>query len=136
MAGARVAGRGNPISPRPAWRRSHLGILLLVLSATFFGVNFSQEWLMSHQMQQNAAALQAHIAAQEALNAQLQNKIAYYSSKDYIVTEARLLGMARPGDTLMLVKPQPATLRTVRVRVPAAAPAESVFIRLLRAILQ
>ena len=119
---------------RPSRRVSRLGVALLALSALFFGINFTQEWLISHQIQQRAAQMQARIAATNAQNAQLQSQLAYLSSKEYIVPAARLLGMARPGDTLMFVKHEPPTVRIVRV--PVQAPAEGLFIRLLRAIFQ
>ena len=136
MPGVRGASRGSPepLPPRSTRRASRLGIVLLGLSAVFFGVNFSQEWLVSRQVEQSAAALQAQINAQTALNSRLQNAIGYYGSKDYIVTAARELGMARPGDTLMLVKSQPPTIRTVYVRVQPPAPHESFLTHLLRAI--
>ena len=121
---------------RPGWRASRLGIVLLALSAIFFGVNFTQEWLLSHQIQQRAADLQAGIAATNARNAQLQSQLAYYSSKEYIIPAARALGMAHPSDTLMLVKQEPPTVRIVRVHVQAPVQPQSLFIHLLRTILQ
>jgi len=120
---------------RPSRRASRVGLALLALSAIFFGINFTQEWLISHQIQQRAADLQAGIAATNALNAQLQSQLAYYSSKEYIIPAARILGMPRPGDTLMLVKQEPPRVRIVRVHVQTPAP-ESLYIHLLRAIFQ
>jgi cell division protein FtsB len=121
---------------RPGRRASRLGLILLALSALFFGVNFGQEWLISHQIQERAAQLQARIAATRALNTQLQSQLAYYRSKEYIIpTARRVLGMARPGDTLMYVKQEPPTVRIVRVHVRTPA-VEGLFIRLLRAIFQ
>jgi cell division protein FtsB len=120
---------------RSSRRASRLGVALLALSALFFGINFTQEWLISHQIQQQAADLQARIAATNALNAQLQSQLAYYRSKEYIIPAARALGMARPGDTLMLVRQGPPRIRIVRVYAQAPA-SEGLFIRLLRAIFQ
>src|SRR5689334_12101197 len=119
---------------RPSRRAARLGIALLALSAIFFGVNFTQEWLISHQIQQRAAQLQAGIAAANAQNAQLQNQLAYLSSKEYIIPAARALGMSQPGDTLMLVKQESPTVRIVRVHVRASIGPQTLFIRLLRAI--
>jgi cell division protein FtsB len=138
MAAARGPSRDTAEAQfvRPSRRVSRLGVALLALSALFFGINFTQEWLISHQIQQRAADLQAGIAATNALNAQLQSQLAYYRSKEYIIpTARRALGMARPGDTLMFVKQEPPTVRIVRVHVPAPA-TEGLFIRLLRAIFQ
>ena len=120
---------------RPDRRASRLGIALLALSALFFGINFTQEWLISHQIRQRAADLQAGIVATNARNAQLQSQLAYYRSKEYIIPAARALGMARPGDTLMLVKQEPPRVRIVRMYVQNPA-SEGLFIRLLRAIFQ
>ena len=120
---------------RPDRRASRLGIVLLALSALFFGINFTQEWLISHQIRQRAADLQAGIVATNARNAQLQSQLAYYRSKEYIIPAARVLGMARPGDTLMVVNQEPPRVRIVRVHVQTPAP-ESLFIHLLRAIFQ
>ena len=137
MAAARGPSRDTAAAPfvRPSRRASRLGVALLALSALFFGINFTQEWLISHQIRQRAADLQARIAATNARNAQLQSKLAYYRSKEYIIPAARALGLARPGDTLMLVKQEPPRVRIVRVNVPAPAP-EGLFIRLLRSIFQ
>ena len=137
MAAARGPSRETAEAQfvRPSRRTSRLGVALLALSALFFGINFTQEWLISHQIQQRAADLQAGIAATNARNAQLQSQLAYYRSKEYIIPAARALGMARPGDTLMLVKQEPPRVRIVRVHVQTPAP-ESLFIHLLRAILQ
>ena len=137
MAAARGPSRDTAEAQvvRPSRRVSRFGVALLALSALFFGINFTQEWLISHQIRQRAADLQARIAATNARNAQLQSKLAYYRSKEYIIPAARALGMARPGDTLMLVKQEPPRVRIVRVNVPAPAP-EGLFIRLLRSIFQ
>ena len=138
MAAVRRASRdmAEAAVVRPGRRAVRLGIVLLMLSALFFGVNFGQEWLISHQIQQRATQLQARITATNALNAQLQSQLAYYRSKEYIIpTARRALGMARPGDTLMFVKQELPTVRIVRVPVQAPA-AEGLFIRLLRAIFQ
>ena len=137
MAAVRRASRETSVAAfaRPDRRASRLGIVLLALSALFFGINFTQEWLISHQIRQRAADLQAGIVATNARNAQLQSQLAYYRSKEYIIPAARALGMARPGDTLMLVKQEPPRVRIVRVYGQAPA-SQSLFIRLLRAIFQ
>ena len=137
MAAARSPSRGTAATQfvRPSRRTSRLGVALLALSALFFGMNFTQEWVISHQIQQRAADLQAGIAATNARNAQLQSRLAYYRSKEYIIPTARALGMARPGDTLMLVKQEPPRVRIVRVYMQAPA-SERLFLRLLRAIFQ
>lgn len=138
MAEVRSASRG-PVENEPARRKrrgSRLGIALLLCSAVFFGINFAQEWLFSHQVQQNVAQLQARIADVNTQNTQLQQQLAYVNSKDYIMTQARADGMVMPNDTLMHVTQLPGATRIVHVPMHVAAPPESFFIRMLRAIFQ
>ena len=136
MAAVRGSSRNTVESAptRPGRRHRRWGIVLLLLSAIFFGVNFAQEWFTSHQVQQQAANLRTQIAQTNALNQQLQAQIGYYQSKQYIIPEARKLGMIRPGDVLMYVKAQPPVYRTVRV--PQAPPTHKsdFFANLLQAI--
>jgi cell division protein FtsB len=136
MATVRGSGRVTveSASTRPNRRHRRWGFVLLLLSAIFFGVNFTQEWLTSHQVQQQAANLQAQIAQTNALNQQLQSQIAYFQSKQYIIPEARKLGMTRPGDVLMYVKQLPPTYRVVHVKKAPAPPQSSLFANLLQAI--
>src|SRR5579884_2312348 len=136
MAAVRGSGRTTveSASTRPNRPHRRWGIVLLLLSAIFFGVNFTQEWLTSHQVEQQAADLQAQIAQTNALNQQLQSQIAYYQSKQYIIPEARKLGMTRPGDVLMYVKQLPPTYRVVHMKKAPAGPQGNVFANLLQAI--
>ena|SRR5947209_5157560 len=136
MATVRGSGRTTveSASTRPNRRHRRWGIVLLLLSAIFFGVNFAQEWLTSHQVQQQAANLQAQIAQTNTLNQQLQGQIAYFQSKQYIIPEARKIGMIRPGDVLMYVKQLPPTYRVVHVKKAPPAPRSSLFANLLQAI--
>jgi cell division protein FtsB len=114
-----------------------VGIVLLALSAVFFGINFGHEWWLSHQIEAQAAGLRQQIAQAEAQNTQLQQQITYYGSKQYIILKARSqLGMVRPGDTLMHVQQLPPRVKIVRIHAQPAAPHESLFIHLLRAIFQ
>lgn len=138
MAEVRGASRNSADSApvRRTRRVSHLGVVLLFCSAVFFSINFAQEWWFSRQVQQNVAQLQDRVAHQQAVNAQLQQQLAYYNSKDYIVTQARAYGLVRAGDTLMHVTQLPGPTRVVRVAAQPTAPQESFFIRMLRAIFQ
>ena len=134
-----VRGPSRPVvEPPPSRRRMpRVGIALLALSAVFFGINFGHEWWLSHQIEAQAAGLRQQIAQVQAQNTQLQQKIIYYSSKQYIILKARAqLGMVRPGDTLMHVQQLPPHVKIVRVPAQPPAPHESLFIHLLRAIFQ
>ena len=134
MAAARGASTA-PVAPTPSvWRSRRLGVALLALSAVFFGVNFAQEWWVSHQVQQQAASLRQQIGAQNALNAQLQSQISYYGSRQYIITRARQIGMSFPGDTLMQVVQQPTRYKTIRVPAPAQPQSQGFLSGLLHAI--
>ena len=132
---SRSASEAAPV--RPGRRLSHVGIVLLMLSAIFFGFNFAHEWILSQQIEQTAAQLQQKIDQTNAQNQQLQNQLAYLDSKEYIVPTARArLGMAQRGDTLMRVVVGPPTIHIVRVHEAAPSPPQSLFSRLLRAIFQ
>ncbi len=138
---AEVRGPSRPAPEPPPRRapkiRSHLGMALLALSAVFFGVNFAHEWVTSHRIEAQTASLQARIAQQNAYNKYLQSQLATYSSQDYIMQQARAqFGMAQPQDALVRVVELPPRVKVVRVRVPAPAPRESIFVHLLRAIFQ
>lgn len=127
-------GDGITRARRPAWRSPRVGVLLLLLSALFFSVNFAQEWWASHQVQQQAVQLQQKIDAATAQNARLQQQLSYYSSKQYVISQARVIGMGRPGDTLLVVNQGPARVRTIYVHAPAQVAPHNIFTRLLHAL--
>jgi cell division protein FtsL len=136
VRGANRVIRDGP-SSRPDRRVARLGIVLLAVSALFFGVSFARESLVSRQIQANAARLQQAIVAANAQNSQLESEIAYLGSRSYIMTEARSrLGMVQPGDTQVHVVVGSPRVKVVRVPVRAEAPHEGLFISLLRAIFQ
>lgn len=117
----------------PRRRAPRVGMVLFALSLVFFSVNFAQEWLVTHGVQQEAARITREIAQTEAGNADLTRAQAYYSSKPYILRRAREIGMARPGDTLLVYVPGAPQTRVVRVTKVAPAQ-ENVFARVLHAI--
>jgi len=131
-------GRGSRSAPgneTTRWRAPRIGVVLLALSLLFFGVNFTQEWWVSHQLQQDVASLQQQIRDTQAQNAQYQRDIAYYKSKAYITRDARQIGMARSGDSLLMFTQQPPRTRVVHVYEPAPAQ-QNILTRLLHAIFQ
>jgi cell division protein FtsL len=139
MAAGRSANRviRDSSSPRPDRRIARLGIVLLAVSALFFGVSFARESLVSRQIQANAAQLQQEIDQANAQNSQLESQIAYLGSKPYVMTEARAkLGMVQPGDNQVHVVVGPPRVKVVRIAVPAAPSRENLFSSLLRAIFQ
>ena len=116
-------------------RPPRVGAVLFVLSTIFFGVNFAQEWLDGHQVQQQAARLTQEIKQTEARSRDLLRAQAYYSSKSYITRYAHEIGMARPGDTLLVIQQDQPQVRIVHKSVPAPAP-DNIFARLLHTIFQ
>jgi len=121
-----MVGDGHRRAPR-------VGVVLFILSIVFFGVNFAQEWLVSHQVQQEAVAIKREISQTEAHNIALQQAFTYYSSKAYVVRRAEELGMARSKDTLLVYQQGPPQVRIVHKTLPAPAP-ENVFTHVLHAI--
>jgi len=121
-----MGGDGHRRAPR-------VGVVLFILSTVFFGVNFAQEWLVSHQVQQTATEIKREISQTEAHNIALQQAFTYYSSKAYVVRRAEELGMARPKDTLLVYQQGPPQVRIVHKPLPAPAP-ENVFTHVLHAI--
>ncbi len=135
MSVVRGQSMSNVVAERPSCRASRVGIILLVLSALFFGVNFTQEWWVTHGIEQSAAQLQRDIAATNAHNQQLRDEIVYVQSKEYIRRRARMLGMAEPGDTLAAMVVQQPRARIVRVYQQDPPPRNAV-VSLLRTIFQ
>ncbi len=132
-----VKGRGSVNGPYGEQRRRppRVGVVLLVLSTLFFGVNFAQEWWVGHQVRQEAAQLQQQIDATNAYNKQLGSAKAYYASKSYVTRHAREIGMSRPKDVLLVYQQGPPHVRVVHVTKPAPAP-ENIFARLVHAVFQ
>jgi cell division protein FtsB len=125
LIGGMVSGRQR--------RAPRVGVVLFILSIVFFGVNFAQELLVSHQVQQEAVAIRREISQTEAHNIVLQQAFTYYSSKAYVVRRAEELGMARPKDTLLVYQQGSPQVRIVHKTVPAPAP-ENVFTHVLHVI--
>ena len=125
LIGGMVSGRQR--------RAPRVGVVLFILSIVFFGVNFAQELLVSHQVQQEAVAIRREISQTEAHNIALQQAFTYYSSKAYVVRRAEELGMARPKDTLLVYQQGPSQVRIVHKTLPAPAP-ENVFTHVLHVI--
>ncbi len=122
MAGVRGPSPNSFSLTRPNRRARNIGIALLLLSVVFFGVNYAQKWWLNRQIEQRAAQLQAQILQQEQWNAQLQQDIIYYRSKAFVEDQARVLGMSRPGETLISIHWDPVQPRVVHVQAhrPAA----------------
>jgi len=119
----------------PRRRSPRISVVLFVLSTLFFGINFAQEWWVSHGVQQEAAQRQREIAQTQAHIGQLQRASAYYGSKSYITRRAREIGMTRPNDTLLVFVPGTPTVHIVHVTRPAPQ-RENILARLLHAIFQ
>ena len=116
-------------------RSPRIGVALFVLSTLFFGINFAQEWWVSHGVRQEYVQRTQEIAQTRAHIATLQRASAYYASKSYITRRAREIGMARPNDTLLVFVPGTPTVRVVHVTRPAPQ-RENILARLLHAIFQ
>lgn len=125
----------NYSAPRPSNKRTRrVGTILLTISAIFFGVNFAQRWWTVEQSRQRGVQLQQQIAVVQAANTQLRQDIDYYNSQQFVVDQARVIGMSRPGDTLISINwlQPPRQMEAAHSTRTSAEP--NVVVRLLQTI--
>lgn len=96
---------------RPRWRlpASRGGIawlVVVVIVGTLLAVQFGRQVYANWEIGQEAARLQAQIAAVEAENAQLQAELEYLRSDAYVSAEARRLqNVGTAGDQVLIIPP-------------------------------
>ncbi len=134
MAKIREASINYSASQPRNKRARRIGVALLTISAIFFGVNFAQRWWTVEQAHQRGVQLQQQIAATQAANDQLRRDIDYYGSKQFIIDQARVIGMSRPGDTLISINWQSPPRRTSAAHRTRNASPPNIFVRILQAL--
>lgn len=102
----------KPAPPsRPRWRlpASRGGVawlVVLLIVGMLLAVQFGRQVYANWEIGQEAARIEAQIAAVEAENAQLQAELDYLRSDAYISAEARrLANLGNPGDQVLIIPP-------------------------------
>ncbi len=91
---------------RPRSRGGLVWLILLVLVGGFLAVQVGRQVYASWQISQQAAEVQAQIAAIEARNAELQQELDYLRSPAYLSEQARRLqNVGRPGEQVLIIPP-------------------------------
>ena len=101
----------KPATPpsRPRWRlpASRGGVawlVVLLIVGTLLAVQFGRQVYANWEIGQEAARIEAQIAAVEAENAQLQAELDYLQSDAYVSAEARrLANLGNPGDRVLII---------------------------------
>ena len=101
--------RPEPMRPRwrlPASRGGMAWLVVLVIVGTLLAVQFGRQVYANWEIGQEAARIEAQIAAVEAENAQLQAELEYLRSDAYISAEARrLANLGTPGEQVLIIPP-------------------------------
>ena len=110
MTGAQVsaAQRASPPSPRPIrlprLRRRTLTALIVVGVVGLVAFNVGRQAFVGWSIGEQAADLEATVAAAEAENAALQRQLEYLQSDAYVTAEARRLGnLGYPGEQVLII---------------------------------
>jgi cell division protein FtsB len=100
-----------PPRPRSRWRlpASRGGVawlVVLLIVGTLLAVQFGRQVYANWEIGQEAARIEAQIAAVDAENAQLQAELDYLRSDAYVSAEARrLANLGNPGDQVLIIPP-------------------------------
>ena len=96
---------------RPRWRlpASRGGVawlIVLLIIGTLLAVQFGRQVYTNWEIGQQAARIEAQIAAVEAENTQLQAELEYLRSDAYVSAEARrLANLGAPGERVLIIPP-------------------------------
>ena len=105
------APKPSPSPSRPRWRlpasRGGMAwLVVLLIVGTLLAVQFGRQVYANWEIGQEAARIDAQIAAVEAENAQLQAELDYLRSDAYVSAEARrLANLGNPGDRVLIIPP-------------------------------
>ncbi|HSW10208.1 MAG TPA: septum formation initiator family protein [Bacillota bacterium] len=91
-----------PASRRAIRRRVRPGRLILAAFAGYLLVATGVEIVRLAELRRELHRTREAIALQDAMNAGLQDQIAYTQTDDYLEQAARQLGMVRPGEILFM----------------------------------
>jgi cell division protein FtsB len=111
MTGIEASASHPPTPTRSRWRlpASRGGIawlVVLLIVGTLLAVQFGRQVYANWEIGQEAARIEAQIAAVEAENAQLEAELDYLRSDAYVSAEARrLANLGNPGDQVLIIPP-------------------------------
>lgn len=102
-----------PRSPRaptpmrlPRIRRRTLTTLAVVAVIALIALNVARQSFLGWSIDQQAAGLEAQVAAAEAENAELQRLVEYLQSDAFVTAEARRLrNVGYPGEQVLIIPP-------------------------------
>jgi cell division protein FtsB len=96
-----------PSRPRwrlPASRGGVAWLVVLLIVGTLLAVQFGRQVYANWEIGQEAARIEAQIAAVEAENVQLQAELDYLQSDAYVSAAARrLANLGNPGDQVLII---------------------------------
>ena len=111
MTGIEASASQPPSPMRSRWRlpASRGGVawlVVLLIVGTLLAVQFGRQVYANWEIGQEAARIEAQIAAVEAENAQLEAELEYLRSDAYVSAEARrLANLGNPGDQVLIIPP-------------------------------
>jgi cell division protein FtsB len=111
MTGIEASADQPPSPMRSRWRlpASRGGVawlVVLLIVGTLLAVQFGRQVYANWEIGQEAARIEAQIAAVEAENAQLDAELDYLRSDAYVSAEARrLANLGNPGDQVLIIPP-------------------------------
>jgi cell division protein FtsB len=117
-----MTGTGHPATPAlprhaqapraptpirlPRIRRRTLTTLAVVAVIAIIALNVGRQSFLGWSIDQQAAQLEAQVAAAEAENAELQRLVEYLQSDAFITAEARRLrNVGYPGEQVLIIPP-------------------------------
>ena len=106
-----AADPAQPPRPRVRWRMpaSRGGVawmVVVVIVGVLVAVQFGRQVYANWEIGQRVAAIEAEIAEVDAVNARLQEELAYLRSEAYISAEARrLANLGVPGEEVLIIPP-------------------------------
>jgi len=81
-------------------------LVVLLIVGTLLAVQFGRQVYANWEIGQEAARIEAQIAAVEAENGQLRAELDYLQSDAYVSAEARrLANLGNPGDQVLIIPP-------------------------------
>lgn len=90
----------------PRLRRSWLWALIIIGAVTLVAFNVGRQAFTGWSIDQQAAELEARLAAAEAENLALQRQLEYLQSDAYVTLEARRLrNLGYPGEQVLMLPP-------------------------------
>lgn len=99
----------NPMRTRwrlPASRGGVAWLIVLLIVGTLLAVQFGRQVYANWEIGQQAAQIEAQIAAVEAENTLLQAELDYLRSDAYVSAEARrLANLGDPGERVLIIPP-------------------------------